>query len=323
LTVRNHRAAAEKPNERFVVKERNDTVENVEVDSMSPVVLVIGTTGQVGRLIVDEFDRDPANIGVRYAARRPEQVDELRAAGRDAVRLDLDDPTTFAHALHGVDRVYLLTGYTVAMLAQSKTLVDAAVKAGVSHIVHQGVFANWDVTDPHFVWHQMIERYIEGSGLQWTHLHPNVFMDGLASEISAGHGAFSVYFDDRRVGWIAARDIAAVAATVLRQGPSRHGGKEYWLSTEVASGPEVAAIFSDVLGREIRCNVRGPGDFMASIADRSITVESWYAEAGVEFNRQVIDGRMGYIGTVRDDVKFVTGRPSTSLRQWAMENLTD
>jgi NAD(P)H dehydrogenase (quinone) len=294
-----------------------------ELDSTHPIVLVIGTTGQVGRLIVDEFDHDTGNVRVRYAAHKPEQVEELRAAGRDAVLLDLDDPSTFAHALHGVDRVYLLTGYTVAMLAQSKTLVDAAVKAGVSHIVHQGVLANWDVTDPHFVWHQMIERYIEGSGLKWTHLHPNVFMDGLASEIPAGDDAFSVYWDDRRVGWIAARDIAAVAATVLKQGPARQGGKEYWLSTEIASGPEAAAIFSDVLGREIRCNVRGPEDFKASIADRNITVESWYADAGVEFNRQVIDGRMGYMGTVRDDVEFVTGRPSISLRQWATENSTD
>jgi NAD(P)H dehydrogenase (quinone) len=295
------------------------TTHAVEVDSTSPIVLVIGTTGQVGKLIVEEFDRDPGNVRVRYAARKPEQVDELRAAGRDSVLLDLDDPSTFAHALHGVDRVYLLTGYTVAMLAQSKTLVDAAVKAGVRHIVHQGVFANWDVTDPHFVWHQMIERYIEGSGLAWTHLHPNVFMDGLTSMISA-NDAISVFWDDRRVGWIAARDIAAVASTVLRQGPARHGGKQYWLSTEVASGPEVAAIFSDALNRQIRCDVRGPEEFKASIAQRGITVESWYAEAGVEFNRQVIDGRMGYIGTVRDDVEFVTGRPSISLRQWAIEN---
>jgi NAD(P)H dehydrogenase (quinone) len=299
------------------------TTHAAEVEPTSPHVLVIGTTGQVGKYIVEEFDREPGNVRVRYAARKPEQVDELQTAGRDAVRLDLDDPSTFAHALHGVDRVYLLTGYTVAMLAQSKTLVDAAVKAGVRHIVHQGVFANWDVTDPHFVWHQMIERYIEGSGLAWTHLHPNVFMDGLAPEISANKGTFSVYWGDRRVGWIAARDIAAVAATVLRQGPARHSGKEYWLSTEVASGPEAAAIFSDVLGREIHCNIRGPEDFLASIASRGLTVESWYADAGVEFTRQVLDGRMGYIGTVRDDVEFVTGRSSTSLRQWATENLTD
>lgn len=294
-----------------------------EIDAAGPVVLVIGTTGQVGTRILKEFDRDPGDVHVRYAARKPEQVDQLRAEGRDAVRLDLDDPSTFAHGLHGVDRVYLLTGYTVAMLTQSKTLVDAAVKAGVTHIVHQGVFANWDVTDPHFVWHQLIERYIEGSGLQWTHLHPNVFLDGLAAEISASGGSFSVYWGDRRVGWIAAQDIAAVATTVLRQGPARHGGKEYWLSTEVASGPEAAAIFSEALGREVQCSVHGPEEFLASITSRGLTVECWYAEAGVEFTRQVIDGRMGYIGTVRDDVEFVTGRPSTSLRAWALEALAD
>lgn len=289
-------------------------------DSTNPVVLVIGTTGQVGKLIVEEFDRAPGNVRVRYAARKPEQVDELRAAGREAARLDLDDPSTFAQALHGVDRVYLLTGYTIAMLTQSKTLVDAAVKAGVSHIVHQGVFANWDVTDPHFVWHQMIERYIEGSGVQWTHLHPNVFMEGLASMTPVENGSFSVYWGDRRVGWIAARDIAAVAATVLKEGPTRHGSKNYWLSTEVASGPEVAAILSDVPGTEIRCDIRGPEDYAAAIAHGSTNVEKWYAEAGVDFTQQVIDGRMGYIGTVRDDVEFVTGSPSTSLRTWAIDN---
>jgi NAD(P)H dehydrogenase (quinone) len=284
-----------------------------------PTVLVLGATGQVGRLMFDEFGTDPADVVVRYATRKQSQIDAWAAEGRNAVLLDLDDPATFPAALHGVDRVFLLTGYTVAMLAQSKTLVDAAVKAGVSHIVHQGVFANWDVTDAHFAWHQLIERYIEGSGLQWTHLHPNVFMEGLAAMAPEVNGSITVYWGDRRVGWIAARDIAAVAATVLRQGPTRHGGREYWLSTEVASGPEVAEILSEALELDIRCDVKGPEDFAAAIEDGTITTEKWYAEAGIDFTGQVIDGRMGYIGTVRDDVQFVTGRRSTTLRTWAYD----
>jgi NAD(P)H dehydrogenase (quinone) len=283
---------------------------------MDPVVLVIGSTGQVGQRIAAELDRDPQGVRARYAARKPEQIDALRAQGREAVLLDLDDPRSFPAALAGVDRVYLLTGYTVAMLAQSKTLVDAAVKAGVEHIVHQGVFANKDVTDPHFAWHQMIETYIEASGVQWTHLHPNVFMDSLLPPTSMKDDAFTVYWGDRRVGWIAAADIASVAATVLRQGPKRHGGKDYWLSTDVASGPEVADILSQAWGREIRCTVQGPDQFAEMIANTP-SMEPWYANANVEFARQVIDGRMGYIGTVRDDVEIVTGRPSLSLREWA------
>ena len=117
----------------------------------------MGVTGQTGRLLLEEFDRDPGEVRLRVAARKPADVEKLKAEGREAVRLDLDDPRTFAQALAGVDRLFLLTGYTVAMLHQSKMLVDAARKARVSHIVHQGIFANWDCTDPLLAWHEMIE----------------------------------------------------------------------------------------------------------------------------------------------------------------------
>src|SRR5260370_18610182 len=44
--------------------------------------------------------------------------------------LDLDDARTFPAALEGIDRLFLLTGYTIAMVHQSKTLVDAAAECG-------------------------------------------------------------------------------------------------------------------------------------------------------------------------------------------------
>lgn len=84
---------------------------------------------------------------------------------------------TFGVPLAGVDRLFVLTGYTVATFAQSKTLINAAYKASVKHIVLLGVFADWDCTDPHFAWHQLIESYVKASGMAWTHLHPNMFME--------------------------------------------------------------------------------------------------------------------------------------------------
>jgi NAD(P)H dehydrogenase (quinone) len=91
------------------------------------------------------------DIQLRLCSRREDAVAEFREQGKQAVKLDLDDPSTFALALAGVHRAFLLTGYTVAMLTQSKTFVDAAKKAGVKHIVHLGIFGEWDTTDPHFV----------------------------------------------------------------------------------------------------------------------------------------------------------------------------
>jgi hypothetical protein len=46
-------------------------------------------------------------------------------------------------------------------------------------------------------------------------------------------------------------------------------------------------------------------------------VEDWYARSSIEFCTQLSDGRMGYIGTVRDDVPYLLGRPATSFRAWA------
>jgi MFS family permease len=99
--------------------------------------------------------------------------------------------------------------------------------------------------------------------------------------------------------------------------PSAAGFAFHWLSTEVHTGPEVAAIFSDVLGRPIRCIVRQPAELEAIFLSGALKVESWYAKGGVDWCVQIADGRMGYIGTVRDDVPHLLGRPATTLRQWA------
>jgi len=105
-------------------------------------VLIIGATGTVGSHVVKEFDKNDEGVVIRLATSRSEVAEKWRAEGRDAVVLDLNRPETFTEALEGVDRVFLLTGYTSDMLYQSKKFVDASVNAGVSHIVHLGVFTS-------------------------------------------------------------------------------------------------------------------------------------------------------------------------------------
>ena len=291
----------------------------MSVNTQKPTVLVLGSSGQVGQLVVKEL-AGSQDVNVRLTSRRKPDVKRWHGEGKDAVHLDLDDPKTFGLALAGVDRVLLLTGYTVAMLAQSKTFVDAAKKAGVEHIVHLGVFAEWDCTDPHFTWHQLVERYIETSGIAWTHLHPNMFLENLLSLFAPKGDVVTVFWENQRLGWIAAADIAAVAAKVLREGPKKHNRQNYWLSTEVLDGPQVAAILSEVTGRDIKCDLQDADAFEAVFTSSDLQVESWYAKGGVEFLRQVVDGRMGNIGSVRDDVPNILGRPALTLREWATQH---
>src|SRR5258705_6770194 len=216
-----------------------------------PRVLVLGSSGLTGKAIAAKLDDAADRVEVVRASRDPEPVEQCRKQGRSAVHLDLDDARTFASALEGMDRLFLMTGYTVAMTHQTKTITDAAADAGVGHVVHLGIFGNGRSTDPHFAWHELVERYIEGSGVSWTHLHPHMFMENLLSVFTLRDGRLPWPAGDKPTGWIAGEDIAAVAAKVLIDGPDVHAGNGYWMSTEVLNGAQAAEILSEALGRTI------------------------------------------------------------------------
>src|SRR5690242_12866919 len=95
-------------------------------DTRIPRVLVLGATGRVGAAVVRELEAAPAAVTAVRASRSAATVRQWTEEGKEAVHLDLDDPDTFPDALKGIDRLFLMTGYTSAMNHQAKTLVDAA-----------------------------------------------------------------------------------------------------------------------------------------------------------------------------------------------------
>lgn len=287
-------------------------------------VLVIGASGKVGSQVVKELDANQEGIAtVRLATSRAQTAEQWRQEGRQAVVLDLDNPQTLQAALDGIDRVFMVTGYTAAMLYQSKNLIDAAVAAGVEFVVHLGVYSSGRDQIPHFSWHDMVETYIKASGLAWTNLHPNVILDSLLvtePSILEKH-SFDVMWGEAAMGWISAADIGSVAAAVLREGPEKHGGADYGLSPEVLTGPQAAAIITKATGMKTECNVRGPeylAAYVASIPDAGTRL---YLESAVQTMRLGQSGQMRYQATVCDDFEKVMHRPATSLHDWARQNL--
>jgi hypothetical protein len=116
----------------------------ISENNRKPRILVLGASGLTGSAIASILDDGVADIEVMRAARNKEQVEMWKRDGKQAVYLDLDDARTFPAALKGIDRLFLLTGYAISMLHQSKTIVDAAADSGVNFIVHQGVFGKVD-----------------------------------------------------------------------------------------------------------------------------------------------------------------------------------
>ncbi|MER5519444.1 NmrA family NAD(P)-binding protein [Streptomyces sp. NPDC002763] len=287
----------------------------------TPRVLVLGATGRTGAAVVKALEATPGQAVPVRASRSKSTVEQWIKEGKEAVRIDLDDPDTFPDALAGIDRVFLMTGYTSAMNQQTKTLVDAAEDAGVSFLVHLGVFSDKRSTDAHFAWHELVERYIAGSKLAWANVHPHVFMENLLGINRLRDGRLVWPMGDKQVGWIANDDIAAVVAKVLAEGPDTHAGKDYYLSTDVLNGAEVAEVLSAALGQEIPAVVITPDDLMRMIEGGLDTapdiMDDAYAASTLVWVRQTYEGRMDYSQVATGAVKDLLGREPIHFAAWA------
>ncbi len=96
-------------------------------------ILITGATGQVGGRTIDRL-MNVGGVEIVAAVRSLEKARAFMDRGIATVILDLDDESTHLPALEGIDRLFVLTGYTVDMLRQSKALLDNAKKAGVGRV---------------------------------------------------------------------------------------------------------------------------------------------------------------------------------------------
>lgn len=279
-------------------------------------VLLTGATGTVGRSLARELAMDHANGNLRVlgAARRDQGRAMLRELGVEPIAFDFDDPASIRTALTGVDGLFLLTGYTVDMLRQSKLTVDAAKTAGVGQVVHLGAMAPRNPDQSIFIWHELVERYIEWTGLDYTHLRPNFFMQTLVSGARQAKGRLYHFIGDARVSWIDADDIAAVAAAALRA-PAVHAGKTHQLAAEALTVRQVAAILTEMVGAPFD-EVARPSDELLPILLKN-GMEPNYAAGLAENMARVASGENPMADAVFDTIESITGRAATTWRDFA------
>ncbi|MFE4959797.1 NmrA family NAD(P)-binding protein [Streptomyces sp. NPDC056653] len=300
---------------------RDDLEERQMQTSDTPRVLVLGATGRTGAAVVRTLEETSGQAIPVRASRDRGTVERWLEEGKEAVRIDLDDADTFPAALEGIDRIFLMAGYTSSMNHQAKTLVDAAEDAGVSFLVHLGVFSDGRSTDPHFTWHELVERYIAGSKLAWANVHPHVFMENLLTINRLRDGQLVWPMGDKQVGWIANDDIAAVAAKILAEGPKTHAGNDYYLSTDLLNGAQVAEVLTAALGRKIPAQVLTPNDLLrmieAGLDVAPANMDAAYAASTLIWARQTYEGRMDYSAVTTSTVQDLLGREPINLASWA------
>ena len=208
---------------------------------------------------------------------------------------------------------------TAPVVQQELNVIDSAVRAGVEHVVKITTKASADSPITRRRNQAEIENALIASGLDYTLLRNNAYMQNflmMAPGIVKAN-SFSIATGDGRIGHVDVRDVAAVAAEIAAS-PSAHAGKTYWpTGPEVLSGTEVAAVVSKAIGRTITFH---PITFERQ---KQAMLDVGLPEAVADDNARAValmaDGDCDYL---TDDVPSILGRPARSFEQFATDYAT-
>lgn len=216
---------------------------------MSNTIFVTGATGNVGSQVVQQLIA--SGITPRVAVRSINKAESLKKAGAEPVEMDLDRPKTVQSAFAGVDKVFLVSPFVPNMVELTAILREAAKRANVQQIVRLSALAQPGIALSK--WHCEMEKAIAKTGIPFTFLRPNGFMQNFVTAMAGtikADNAFYLNAGDGKVSFVDTRDIASVAVAALTT--SGHEGQAYTVTgSEALSHPQAAFILSQVLGRTI------------------------------------------------------------------------
>jgi uncharacterized protein YbjT (DUF2867 family) len=219
---------------------------------------ITGAGGTLGSEIIRQLESARTTFRAAYFSERVAET--ARARGLEAVVIDYNRPETLRAAFQGCDTLFLLGPNALNQAELELNAVEAAKSVGVRHIIKQSVIgAEDDYSLAHI--HRAVERAIETSGMPWTFLRPNSFMQNTVTFMAPTirtEGAFYSASGGARISHVDVRDLAAVAIRALTE--PGHEGAIYQLSgPEALSYDEMAEELSRTLGRVIRQHQPCPG----------------------------------------------------------------
>jgi uncharacterized protein YbjT (DUF2867 family) len=275
------------------------------------MILITGASGNVGREVVKQALA--VGLQIRATFQSPDSAAKA-PAGLEGVVMDYAKPETIRPVLRGVEKIFLVGPPVQDLPALEASFIKEVRAAGGKHVVKLSALGGRQSMFPSG--HRDSEANIEASGLPYTFLRPNGFMQNLVT-YSAGtirsQNAFYGCQADGAVSMIDIRDIAAAAVIVLAA--TGHEGKSYTLTGgEALTNEQVAEKISSIAGCKISYVDLPPAEFKKAIL--SAGTPEWSAEALVDLQRLYREGKASL---VTGDVERLTGRKPITFDQFARD----
>ncbi|QJB55607.1 NmrA family NAD(P)-binding protein [Pseudodesulfovibrio sp. zrk46] len=279
-------------------------------------VFVAGAAGNIGRALLAELKEK--NLEAVAGVHSEDKAAAISGEGVEARIMEFSDQASMEKAMAGCDKMFLVLPLTETMSRFGHLAVEAAKAAGIEYIVRSSGYAS--SSDAHWRLGReqgMVDQFVEDSGIPFTILRPNSFMQNfsgpMADMVKAGFVGLAE--EEAKVSYIDVRDIAACAATLLND-VGEHANKFYALTgPEGLSGADVATKLSAAAGKEIVYRPMEEEVFAATLKENGIP--EWNVNMLISLARIV---KLGMIGNVTKAVEYLTDTPARTFDAFAEEN---
>lgn len=275
------------------------------------MILITGASGNVGSEVLRQAAA--AKLPVR-ATFQSEEKAKAAPGGVETVLMDYTKPETVRAALKGVQKVFLVGPPTADVAQLEGKFVAEAKKSGIQHLVKLSAMGGRKAIFPGL--HRDSEEYIEASGIPYTFLRPNGFMQNFVTYNTATINSQNAFYGAQGNGAVShtdVRDIGAAAVTVLKG--DGHEGKAYPLTgPEALTNDQVAEKLSHATGRAIRYVDLPPEAFKQGML--AAGMPEWSANAVLDLQRLY---REGGASVVDPAIEKLIGRKATTFDQFARD----
>jgi len=295
-------------------------------------IIITGASGQYGSSAVRKLLKLVPAEDLILLTRRPEKLSEFAALGAQVRRGDFDEPESLKAAFQGGDKMLLISGTRVgARIPQHKAAIDAAVEAGVQHIIYTSM-VGISPDNPAIVTvdHGTTEEMLRNSGVAWTALRDQHYADAMVVNMGPNFIRSGVWLSSTKGGKEAPvwrEDCVNCAVAVLTS--EGHENKIYNITgPELMNFPEFAALITEMSGRKIEYVETDDEGMYAMfdamgiprepVDDQSVKGITWNSDDMVTFEASI---REGFFNVISNDVEYLTGTPPRTVRQLIEENL--
>ena len=270
---------------------------------------VSGSSGHLGKAVISELLQRAGGHEVVAISRTPETI-TAPAQGRFG---DYNQPESLAAAYAGLDRLLIITTIDPEpgkRGAQNVAAIDAAVKAGVEHIVFMsGVGTRQEEEPARGASYWRGEQHLIATAPAWTILRMNFYAEAFVQLAQAAlNQGVLVGLAENRAAFVARGDVAAAAAGILT-GDGHAGAIYNATGPERLSGAERTTLIAEITGRPLVFRVITDEQLRAGLTKAGLPAGAVNIVAGIQASFAA-----GVFDIVTGDVERLGGWPPKPLR---------